>query len=163
MKPPTSSATERRPKDTGPGDPRSGFALIEVMLALVLIAMFAALALPRARPFDGSAALRTKAYEVAALLRADRDAARRMSREVASVVNFDRRRVSSGLKGAAVSFPDGVSMRLKADMFPGFRFFADGRSSGGELALVAGRRSLVLRVDRLTSAVEIRATGSGPQ
>lgn len=156
MKPPTSSTTERRRRT----DPRSGFALIQMMLALALIALFAALALPKARPFDGSAALRSKAYEVAALLRADRDAARKRGREVASVVDFDRRRVASGLQTATVWLPDGVAMRLKADMFPGFRFFADGRSSGGELSLAAGKRNLVLRVDRLTSAVEIRATGS---
>ncbi len=126
------------------------------MLALVLIALVAALALPKARPNDGTAALRAKAYETAALLRADRDAARRLQREVASVVDFDRRRVASGLQSQSVFFPGGVSLRLKADMFPGFRFFPDGRSSGGELMLAAGPRGLVLRVDRLTSAVEIR-------
>ncbi len=130
------------------------------MLALALMALLAALALPKARPFDGGAALRAKAYEVAALLRADRDAARSGFREVATVVDFDRRRVASGSRAATVFMPDGVSMRLKADMFAGFRFFPDGRSSGGELALGAGRRGLVLRVDRLTSAVEIRAGSS---
>lgn len=130
------------------------------MLALALIALLAALALPRARPYDGGAALRAKAYETAALLRADRDAARRLDREVASVVDFAGRRVSSGSVRRWIVLPDGVSMRLKADRFQGFRFFPDGRSSGGELALLAGRRGLVLTVDRLTSAVEIRAPGA---
>lgn len=151
MTPPTSSATDARSSDD-----RSGFALIEVMLALVLIALVAALALPKARPNDGTAALRAKAYETAALLRADRDAALRLQREVASVVDFERRRVASGFQAQSVFFPGSVSLRLKADMFSGFRFFPDGRSSGGELALAAGPRGLVLRVDRLTSAVEIR-------
>lgn len=129
------------------------------MLALALIALIASLALPKVRPYDGGAALRAKAYETAALLRADRDAARRLDREVASVVDFGSRRVAAGSARRAVMLPDGMSLRLKADRFQGFRFFPDGRSSGGELALVAGRSALVLTVDRLTSAVEIRAPG----
>ena len=138
-------------------DRSGGYALIELMLALALMALIAALALPRARPFDGGAALRSKAYETAALLRADRDAARRLDKEVASVVDFTRRRIASGSERQTVDLPDGVAMRLAADRFAGFRFFPDGRSSGGALTLDAGGRTLVLRVDRLTSAVEIRA------
>ncbi|QZO01811.1 general secretion pathway protein GspH [Chenggangzhangella methanolivorans] len=128
------------------------------MLALALIALVATLALPRARPFDGGAALRTKAYEAAALLRKDRDAARRLDKEVASVVDFGRRRVASGAGAETVWMPTAIGMRLSADRFSGFRFFPDGRSSGGELTLDAGGgRRLKLTVDRLTSAVEIRA------
>jgi general secretion pathway protein H len=137
--------------------PRAGFAMIEVMLALALMALIAALALPRARPFDGGAALRAKTYEVAALLRADRDAARRANREIASVVDFSGRRIASGATRTAVRLPQGAAMRLSADRFSGFRFFPDGRSSGGQLVLDYGGRRLALRVDRLTSAVEIRS------
>ena len=129
-----------------------------MMLALALIALVAALALPKIRPYDGAAALRAKAYETAALLRKDRDAARRLDREVASVVDFSRRRVASGSASEAVFLPQTISMRLSADRFTGFRFFPDGRSSGGELTLDAGGgRRLKLTVNRLTSAVEIRA------
>lgn len=129
------------------------------MLALAIIALIAGIALPRARPNDGGAALRAKAYETAALLRADRDAARRLDREVASIVDFGTRRIAAGSERRSVLLPDGLSMRLKADRFQGFRFFPDGRSTGGELALAAGPRALVLTVDRLTSAIEIRAPG----
>lgn len=139
-------------------DARGGFALIELMLALALIALLAAVALPRSRPFDGGAALRAKAYETAALLRMDRDAARRLDREVASVVDFSRRRVASGSGGEIVQMPDAMRMRLSADRFAGFRFFPDGRSSGGDLTIDAGGgRRLKVTVNRLTSAVEIRA------
>lgn len=159
MTPPTSSATDGPSRRADPRDLEGGYALFELMLALALMALIAAVALPRARPYDSGAALRTKAYETAALLRADRDAARRLDREVASVVDFASRRVSAGSARRAVSLPDGIALRLKADRFQGFRFFPDGRSTGGELALVAGRRAMVLTVDRLTSAVEIRAPG----
>ena len=87
------------------------------------------------------------------------DAARRLDREVQSVVDFSSRRVSAGSARRSVVMQDGIAMRLKADRFQGFRFFPDGRSTGGELALVAGTRALVLSVDRLTSAVEIRLPG----
>ena len=123
----TSSTTDPSPQRGA----RDGFALMELMLALALIALVAALALPRARPFDGGAALRSKAYETAALLRADRNAARRLNREVASTVDFGLRRIVSGATHDAVGLPEGVSMRLSAPDYAGFRFFPDGRSSGG--------------------------------
>lgn len=152
---PTSSTTDGVPPRRDAG---GGFALIELMLALALIALVAALALPRGRPFDGGAALRAKAYETAALLRMDRDAARRLDREVATVVDFGRRRVASGAAPQAVDIPDKIRMRLSADRFSGFRFFPDGRSSGGDLTLDAGGgRRLRLTVNGLTSAVEIRS------
>lgn len=162
MTPPTSSTTDRA-KTGRAKTSRAGFALFEMMLALALIALLAALALPRVRPYDGGAALRTKAYQAAALIRADRDAARRTDREVASVVDFGRRRIVSGFGAETVGLPDGVTMRLKADRFPGFRFFPDGRSSGGALTLAAGARELVVLVNPLTSAVEIRVPQAAPQ
>lgn len=132
------------------------------MLALALIALLAAIALPRARPFDGGAALRAKTYEVAALLRSDRDAALRLDREVASVVDFGQRRIASGAIRDAVQLPETFRMRLSADRFSGFRFFPDGRSSGGDLVLDAGGgRRLKLTVNRLTSAIEIREDRGG--
>lgn len=159
---PTSSTTDGWPQvgERRTQSGAAGFALIELMLALALIALLAAVALPRARPYDGGAALRAKAYETAALLRMDRDAARRLDREVASVVDFGLRRVAAGSAREIVQMPDAVRMRLSADRFSGFRFFPDGRSSGGDLVLDAGGgRRLTVTVNRLTSAVEIRAGG----
>ena len=54
---------------------RAGVTLLETVLALALIGLVATLALPRS-PRDSGTSLRIKAYEVMALLRADRDAAR---------------------------------------------------------------------------------------
>ncbi len=157
---PTSSTTD---DGSSRRDAQGGFALMELMLALALIALLAAVALPKARPYDGGAALRAKAYEVAALLRQDRDAALKLDREVASVVDFSRRRVASGATREAVQLPDMFRMRLSADRFSGFRFFPDGRSTGGDLVLDAGGgRRLKLTVNRLTSAVEIREDRATP-
>ncbi len=47
----------------------AGFALFEVVLALAVIALLAAVILPRLGPGTGTATLRAKAYSVAALLR----------------------------------------------------------------------------------------------
>jgi general secretion pathway protein H len=153
--PPTSSGT-----DPGRSSPRAsvaGFALFELMLTLALIALIASLALPRARPFDGGAALRVKAYETAALLRADRDAALRSDRDVASRVDLASKRLSAGATRDAVLYPDAMTLRLVTPRLDGFRFFRNGRSTGGELTIGAGRQSLSITVDEWTSAVAIRA------
>jgi general secretion pathway protein H len=153
--PPTSSGT-----DAGRFSPRSsvaGFALFELMLTLALIALIASLALPRARPFDGGAALRAKVYETVALLRADRDAALRSDRDVASRVDLASKRLTSGATRDQILYPDAVTLRLATPRFDGFRFFRDGRSTGGELTIGAGRQSLRITVDEWTSAVAIRA------
>lgn len=156
MTPPTSRASEPPPR---PGR-SAGFVLIEMMLALALVALLAALALPRARPFDGGAAIRAKAYEAAALLRADRDAARRSDRPVETVLDLGRRRLRSGASSDAVALPNAVALRLAAAAPGRVRFYPDGRSSGGALTLGAGAGALSLEIDPLTSAVRIRAAGA---
>jgi general secretion pathway protein H len=126
------------------------------MLALAILALLAALALPRARPFDGAAAIRARVYEAAALLRADRDAAHRRNRTVETAIDPGGRRLRSGAGPAIVSLPDGVSMRFSSRDAGGIRFYPEGRSSGGALAFSAAGRGLGIEIDAVTSAVRIR-------
>lgn len=136
-----------------------GFTLIEVTLALALLSLIAALALPRGSAADGAAALRIKAFEVAALMRADRNAALRSGRTVTTVVDLEARLVRSGAGGRTVALPDQVRVRVSAEALDGFRFHADGTASGGELFLVTSRAGLAVRVNDLTAAVEIEGGG----
>ncbi|HUG61222.1 MAG TPA: prepilin-type N-terminal cleavage/methylation domain-containing protein, partial [Methylomirabilota bacterium] len=68
MTAPTSPTNDRR-------DRRGGFTLIELMMALAIMALIAGLALPRVYPGGGATTGRATAYAIAAILREDRNAA----------------------------------------------------------------------------------------
>ena len=138
-------------------DARAGFTLFETTLALALIGFIAALSLPRVLPNASVTALRIKAFEVAALLRADRNAALRTGRTVATAVDLAGRRVLSGASAASVAVPVHLGLRLVAGAPNGFRFFSDGTSTGGELVLTGPGTALAVRVDGWTAAVAIAA------
>ena len=145
----------------GPGEPvrrsepRAGFTLVEVTLALALLSLVAALALPRMLPDGAGTGLRVKAYQLAALLRADRDAALRTGRVVSTDVDVGARRVRSGASGRSLVLPRAFAVRLTTGVPGGFRFFPNGTSTGGELVLVKGAAEVSTRVDGLTAAVTI--------
>lgn len=130
-------------------------------LALAMIGLITALALPRIWPNAGATALRVKAFEIAALLRSDRNAALRSGRMVATAVDGGGRRVRSGASGAIIVVPPGFAVQLAAGVENGFRFFPNGTSSGGELILARPDAGLSVRVNDLTAAVSIRRADTG--
>lgn len=154
MTAPTSATSEDAPPRP-PRDGRAGFTLLEVTLALALIGLIAALSLPRVLPHASSTALRAKAFEIAALLRADRNAALRTGRTVATALDLPGRRLRSGASPASVALPGHLGLSLVAGLPNGFRFFPDGTSSGGELILGRPGGALSVRVDGWTAAVAI--------
>lgn len=136
---------------------RSGFTLIEMTLVLAIISLTAALALPRVSFTGGATSLRVKAFEIAAILRADRDAAVRSGRPVTSVVDLAGGRVLSSAANGAVVIPASLFLRVSGAVLDGIRFMPDGSASGGEIFLMRADRSglLSVRVNPLTAAIEI--------
>ncbi len=140
----------------------AGFALFEVVLALAVIALLAAVILPRLGPGTGTATLRAKAYSVAALLRDDRNAAIWHRKQVVTSLDLARRRVISGATGRWVRVPKDIRINLVQSRREqnsdggGFRFYADGRSSGGVVTLSRGRIGYAVRVNWLSAAVTVR-------
>lgn len=130
-------------------------------LALAMVGLITALALPRVLPNAGPTALRIKAFEIAALLRIDRNAALRTGRMVATAVDAGARRVRSGASGTTIVVPGSFAMQLATGVPNGFRFFPDGTSSGGELILARPDAGLAVRVNDLTAAVSIRRADTG--
>ena len=158
MTAPTSATSDPgRRSAAGRRDRRAGFTLLESVLALALIGLISALALPWALPDRSTAALRMKAFEIAALLRADRNAALRSGRPVATAIELEARRIASGASGAVIVLPESFDLRLESGRPNGFEFLPDGRASGGELTLARRQAALAIRVNRLTAAVEIGA------
>ncbi len=134
---------------------QAGFTLLETVLALALIGLVATLALPRGSPRDSGTSLRIKAYEVMALLRADRDAARASGAPVTVRVDLVERLLRSGASARTVALPPRIAVRVSEGLAGGVRFFPDGTATGGEIFLARpGLGSLLaVRIDGLTAAV----------
>jgi general secretion pathway protein H len=135
---------------------RAGFTLLETVLALALIGLVATLALPRS-PRDSGTSLRIKAYEVMALLRADRDAARAGGVPVVARVDLAERTLRSGASERTVALPPRMSVRISDGLTGGVRFFPDGTATGGEIFLARPGLGglLAVRIDGLTAAVDL--------
>lgn len=131
---------------------RAGFTLIELSLTLAILGLVAALALPKVMPVRTATDLRVRAYQVAATMRADRNAADRTDRPVVTAVDVGARRVRSGTTGAVIALPDDVVFRFDGRPV-GVVFSPDGRSSGGLLVVGRGKSGYGVRVDPVTSAV----------
>lgn len=136
-------------------DGRDGFALIEVMLALMLIAVLAALALPGLVRATGPAALRVAAFQVSALLREDRNSALSSGRATTTRLGARGRSVVSDASSASVGMPAGAAAGVFGATTPGIRFFADGRSSGGEIVIASDTARYVVAVSPDTGAIRV--------
>lgn len=156
--PVTSSADSGRLGDRG-------FALYELILALAILGMVAALVIPRLARAPGPVEIRTAADEIAALFRTDRNLALRLGRPVVSRVDVERG-IVSGVSGEVVQVPRGIniefvqSSRQLAENGGGIRFLPDGRSSGGVLTLSRLDFSYRVTVNWLTAGVRVSRTGS---
>ncbi len=133
---------------------RDGYALLEVTLALMLIAMLSALALPGLVRTTGPAALRVAAFQVSALLRDGRNVALASGHTTASFIDAGGRRMRSSASSAFVEMPSGAVAALQPSM-ASIRFFADGRSSGGDIVLMSNGARYIVAVSPDTGAVRV--------
>jgi general secretion pathway protein H len=137
----------------------AGFTLLELLAALAILALLTALAVPAlTAPSDGIR-LRTAAAQIAAALRLARANAIARNGDVAVVIDAE---------GRSIRREDGAGGQFASDIFVeltiaeseratptrgGFRFFADGSSTGGDIVLRLRGRELRLCVDWLTGKV----------
>ena len=136
---------------TGTGgrrDGRGGFALAEVMIALLMIALIAAIAMPGLVRPTGPGALRVTAMGVTALLRNARNAALADGRTVAATVAGGTVRSA----GDAVAMPPGA---VAGPPGTTIRFTPDGRASGGPLVLASGGGGFAISVNPESGAIDV--------
>ena len=139
---------------------QAGFTLIEVTLTLVIVSLLAVLSLPRSYPATGSASMRIKAFEIAALLRTDRNAALRSGRPVTTTVDFAARQVRSGGSAGAIPIPAAFEIRVSERLADGVRFAPNGTASGGEIYLRQAAGGIIaIRINGLTSTINIDRGG----
>lgn len=155
--PPRSSSASRRLRGAGGRgrDRRGGFTLMELMLAMVVIGLLAALALPRAPLSGGRGAVQADAARVVALLRADRTAALTRGAAVESRFDFDGGRLASGAGGPVIGLSRGVRLTPAGEGARSVVFTPDGRSSGAALGLSGRGASVLVTVNPVTAAVEV--------
>lgn len=155
--------TRLREHVTGAGRGHSaGFTLLEMLAALAVVALTVSLALPRAAPATSTTALRALAYEIAAVLDADRYASRRRGSVIVTNVQTHSHRIISGATGAAILWPKGVTIKgnslgrcdeTSADS--GIVFYPDGYACGRSISIASSQYVIDIRVNSITGGVTI--------
>ncbi|MBV9290118.1 MAG: prepilin-type N-terminal cleavage/methylation domain-containing protein [Hyphomicrobiales bacterium] len=140
----------------------AGFTLIEIVCALAIVALLAALVLPALPRATSQSRLAGYAVAVAALLKGDRNAAIRNHVAVATKLDADRRIVRSGARNGAVEIPADVTFAaLLAERCSGRRvgstidFFPSGASCGGVIDISRHGAGFQVRVNWLTGGVAV--------
>jgi len=151
-----------RPAPTSPRAGEQGFTLLELIVALGIMALGLAVVFPYFNASRAGYQLRAAAYEIATQLRDARAAAQARNVDQAFIIDVGNRR--TWIEGGAA--PRALSPRLAVDVeVPGaeligdnlvrLRFFADGSASGGKLILRDGARRATVSVNWLTGDVRI--------
>lgn len=140
-----------------PRPTQAGFTLIELLVVLSVMALLVALVPWALSAGRDRAVLGAAAARVAGSLRSARLAAMESGRSAAFIADPASGRFGR-TGGPLHRLPRGVRLGPGAGLI---RFFPDGLASGGAVRLSRGHAWRLLRVDRFTGRVSIRA-GSGP-
>jgi general secretion pathway protein H len=143
-----------------------GFTLIELIVVLAIISLVLAIGVPRLGQGSGSHAAAATAHAVAAALRLSRNRAVAEDRPTRFVIDAG----SYGLGGAGhlSPVPQGISLTLidsgRIDTAGhAIRFYPDGSSTGGGVALTAGTVRYDVLVDWLNGNVSIQPQSAPPR
>jgi len=141
---------------------QTGFTLLEMVCAIALIAIIAAILLPIAPRHTSRARLQAYALETATLLKSDRNAAIRAGADVSTLVDAPSRAIRSGATSQTIRIPDDVRFEAllpqtcqQRAVLSTISFFADGMSCGGTIALARLDMTYEIRVNWLTGRIEI--------
>lgn len=142
----------------------AGITLLEMVCVLAIIGMIAVIALPRLALSTSQPRLEAYALEVAALLKADRNAALTHGRSVSSLVDAPHRVVRSGSGIDAIRIPNDVVfdalLPQRCNGRPALStisFFGDGISCGGAIRLTHSGSGFEVRVNWLTGDIDVVA------
>jgi general secretion pathway protein H len=140
----------------------AGFTLLEMVCALAIVGLMAAVLLPAIPRQTSRTRLEAYAIETAALLKADRNAAIRRRLDVTTQVDAPSRSLRSGASGQTVHVPEDVRFETllprNCDNRPvvaSISFFASGMSCGGVIMLARLDAGYEVRVNWLTGRIEI--------
>ena len=143
--------------------PTAGFALLELLVVLGILAMAAIIAIPLGGQRHSTSLLRSAALELAAALRASRASAIRSNVEKTFIFDAAARQYWAEGAGSRQQVPDQLVTELHIPAVEQigsaagrFRFYPDGSSSGGQITLRRGGTTAVVAVDWLTGNAQIK-------
>jgi general secretion pathway protein H len=146
---------------------KDGFTLIEMVCVLAVVAMLAAILLPRASRETSQPRLEAYAIEAAAILKADRTAAMKTGRQIATSIEANLRSIRSGATGQALHVADDVVVTAllpercsDRPALSAVSFFPNGMSCGGSIVLSRGDHRYEIRINWLTGGIEIVPRGA---
>ena len=138
--------------------PSAGFTLVELLVVMGIMAIVLVVVV-NARPKAATTRIAVTARAVGATLQLAR--AQAMASNTETVFRIDTDRLQFGLPRSMHSFPRGMTVAMTvaetervADV-GGIRFFPDGQSSGGEIALTLDGRSARIAVNWLTGESQL--------
>ncbi|HEY6025237.1 MAG TPA: prepilin-type N-terminal cleavage/methylation domain-containing protein [Pseudolabrys sp.] len=141
---------------------QDGFTLLEIVCVVAIVALLAAILLPKIPAGTSRPRLEAYAIETASLLAADRRAAIRRNVRISTDVDALARLVRSGATGRVVHVPGDVVFEAvlpkRCNSRPAFStigFLPSGMSCGGSITLTRSGASYEIRVNWLTGGVEI--------
>lgn len=138
-----------------------GLTLLEVLVALGIMAMAMAMVLPFGSRSGGAIEADTTAREIASSLRGARAAAIASNRPVDFVVDTQRgafgyERLSRPRRDGSLRLALFTTDQMRAGSEAGsIRFFPDGSSTGGGVAVNSGTQRVVVMVDWLSGGVSV--------
>ena len=143
-------------------DRERGFTLLEMVCVLAIIALLAGVLMPFIPRETSRSRLEAYALQTATLLKQDRNAAIRRNTSVATLVDPGARAIRSGVSTALLRIPDDVHFEAvlpqtcqRQAALSTIRFFANGTSCGGSIALTRFNAGYEIRVNWLTGRIEI--------
>lgn len=140
-----------------------GFSLIEVMVALSILAVIAAVISPTLSDAVERERFKSSAREIASALRSARQLALSTQAEVVFTIDVSTKAytVGDGPQRVLRAPPDTQAVLVTATeeqrsgSAGSIRFFADGSSTGGAIAVTREDRTLTVTVDWLTGRIRV--------
>jgi len=141
----------------------AGFTLVEMMVVLALITVFAAISLPYTSVAGDRTRLLSTARLVAARFESVRAAAIDQNKPMSLAIDPKSRRITDSQNAQTETIPNDFALTIISaqdeaiDGKATFGFFADGGSTGGKVILTKGNRSASINLNWLTGAVMVEA------
>jgi general secretion pathway protein H len=145
-----------------------GFTLIELLVVIAIAALLLALVVPTGQHRREHDALTTGAHEIASALRLTRSRAILANQPTSFIVDVAAGFYRPAGASAAVPMPAGSHVTLYtseeealSDGVGAIRFYPDGSSTGGGVAISLGHERIQVLVDWLTGGVSIHEQPAG--
>jgi len=139
-----------------------GVTLLEMLIVLSIMAVLAALVIPRFTGGVSISELKGATREIAAGLRLARSEALATRKETRLLLDLEQRTFRLEADPRVHSLPKQIELKLftaQSDLLSekvgAIRFFPDGGSNGGRVTLAAGERKFNVDIDWLTGRVAI--------